>query len=347
VGGLDLGLHKAGFDIKFFNDFDEHCVKSLQINWPDVPVFPNNIDDLTSKEILDISGLQKGEVDLISGGPPCQPYSKSGFWLKDRWEKGENNRKYIGYQNNKDSNIPIKKYIQFINELKPKAFFFENVHGIAYSTSRPLLNIILSELKRAGYKLSYKVVNAVDYGIPQKRKRFIMIGLNGESFKFPKPTHCEQGTLDIHTGRKQTYVTAGDAIKELDDGTVRESERVGGKWGHLLPEIPPGDNYLYYTEKRGHPNPVFKWRSKYWNFLLKLSPSLPSWTIQANPGPYVGPFHWNNRRLRIPEIKRLQSFPDEYQVSGNRKIQWRQVGDAVPPLLSQKIGEALIDQIFS
>ena len=75
---------------------------------------------------------------------------------------------------------------------------------------------------------------------------------------------------------------------------------MGGKYGHLLPDIPPGDNYLYYTAQRGHPDPQFGWRSRYWSFLLKLSPDKPAPTIQAQPGPYVGPFHWENRRLRVP-----------------------------------------------
>jgi len=142
------------------------------------------------------------------------------------------------------------------------------------------------------------------------------------------------------------FARARKVIGDLDRDYEDDELKVGGKWGHLLPEIPPGDNYLFFTEKRGHPNPIFAWRSKYWSFLLKLSPDKPSWTIQAQPGPYVGPFHWKNRRLTISEIKRLQTFPDDYIIYGNRKSAHRQLGDAVPPLLAEKIGESIRYQLI-
>jgi DNA (cytosine-5)-methyltransferase 1 len=118
-------------------------------------------------------------------------------------------------------------------------------------------------------------------------------------------------------------------------------EEVNGLYGHLLPAIPPGDNYLFYTKKRGHPEPLFKWRGKYWSFLLKLAPDKPSPTIQAQPGPYIGPFHWENRRLRVPEIKRLFTYPDEFDVVGGRVSAQAQLGNSVPPLLARKVVLAL------
>ena len=107
----------------------------------------------------------------------------------------------------------------------------------------------------------------------------------------------------------------------------------------MLPGIPPGDNYLFYTERRGHPEPVFEWRSRYWSFLLKLDPSRPAPTIQAQPGPNVGPFHWENRRLRVPELRRLFTYPDDFQFAGKRSAIQYQVGNSVPPLLAQRVAE--------
>ena len=122
-------------------------------------------------------------------------------------------------------------------------------------------------------------------------------------------------------------------------------EEVNGKWGHLLPEIPPGGNYLHYTKELGHPAPLFKWRSRYWTFLLKLDPGRPSPTLQGQPGPYVGPFHWDNRRLRLPELKRLHGFPDDYHLQGSRRDAQLQVGNAVPPRLAEVVAAAIRDQL--
>ena len=109
--------------------------------------------------------------------------------------------------------------------------------------------------------------------------------------------------------------------------------------------IPPGENYLHYTAERGHPEPLFKWRSRYWSFLLKLDPNRPSPTIQAQPGPNVGPFHWENRRLRVGEIKRLFTFPDEFELVGSRASIQAQLGNAVPPLLAEKVAAKVISTV--
>jgi site-specific DNA-cytosine methylase len=100
---------------------------------------------------------------------------------------------------------------------------------------------------------------------------------------------------------------------------------------------PPGDNYLYYTENRGHPDPLFRWRSKYWSFLLKLFPDKPAPTIQAQPGPYICPFHWENRRLRVAEVKRLFTYPDHFELVDSRASVQAQLGNSVPPLLAEKV----------
>jgi DNA (cytosine-5)-methyltransferase 1 len=121
-----------------------------------------------------------------------------------------------------------------------------------------------------------------------------------------------------------------------------EGHVAGGKHQDLLRLVPPGDNYLYFTAERGYPEPKFVWRSRYWSFLLKLSPDRPSWTIQAKRSNNMGPFHWRNRILRIEEIKRLQSFPDDWHLAGKLEDQWRQIGNAVPPLLAEQLGLAIL-----
>src|SRR5207245_7689738 len=127
--------------------------------------------------------------------------------------------------------------------------------------------------------------------------------------------------------------------------TFEREEVLRGQWGHLLAEVPPGENYLHFTAERGHPNPVFEWRSRYWSFLLKLDPSRPSPTIQAQPGPNVGPFHWENRRRRVAELKRLFTFPDDFEFVGSRSSVQAQVGNAVPPLLAEAVGRQIAESV--
>jgi DNA (cytosine-5)-methyltransferase 1 len=112
-----------------------------------------------------------------------------------------------------------------------------------------------------------------------------------------------------------------------------------------LKSIPEGKNYLWHTP-RGGGEPLFGWRTRYWSFLLKLSKRQPSWTIQAAPGPATGPFHWRNRLLSMEELARLQTFPHNYQVVGNRRSAHRQIGNAVPCALGELLGLAIQQQLL-
>jgi DNA (cytosine-5)-methyltransferase 1 len=364
VGGLDLGLSKAGFTIRLQIDSDPHCCQSLRLNkdryWPKSMIIEGRVEDWPTDKLLEKAGLKVGEAVLVCGGTPCQPFSKSAFWSRLLRKDGNRRRFSSGITGSIKSfrrlNDPraglIKEFARVVVEAKPAAYLLENVVGLAYKTSRHILEEFIEIVKEAGYsapsieEIRKNILNAADYGVPQKRERLIIIGArDGIKLQLPEPTHADRNSPEVLLGVKRPYVTAGEAIGDLDDGTVREDERVEGKWGHLLPEIPPGGNYLFFTKERGYTRPIFKWRSRYWSFLLKLSPDMPAWTIQAQPGPYVGPFHWNNRRLRIEEIKRLQTFPDDYGVYGDRRAAHRQLGNAVPPLLAQRIGEEIIRQL--
>ena len=139
-------------------------------------------------------------------------------------------------------------------------------------------------------------------------------------------------------------MTTGQALKGLTTSAEPE-EVIRGQWGHLLPGVPPGGNYLHYTAERGHPEPVFEWRKRFWSFLLKLDPDRASPTIQAHPGPNVGPFHWDNRRLRVPELRRLFTFPDDFEFVGSRNSVQAQVGNSVPPQLARSVAAAIAQQL--
>ncbi len=331
-GGLDLGLQQAGFDILAATDFDSIAAQSHQQNFPG-PFICKRIGALTADELRTAAGLAAGaQIDLLAGGPPCPPFSKSRFYRKD---KPRSLSDPVAMET-------IGGYLRLLKDLRPRGFILENVKGLAYGVHQDALKAIRTRAERLGYRLSIKVLNAADYGVPQIRERCIVVGsLHGE-IEFPQPTHAK----DCANGLKP-WVTAGRVLRDLDTlaNASDKGHFAGGQHNKLLREIPPGDNYLYFTKKRGHPKPKFEWRSRYWSFLLKLSPDLPSWTIQARRSNNMGPFHWRSRILRIEEIKRLQTFPDAFRLAGTIEQQWRQVGNAVPPHLGRVLGERLASHL--
>ena len=208
-------------------------------------------------------------------------------------------------------------------------------------------NYLRDQSEKLGYNISHKVINCANYGIPQIRQRFICVGFkkNLGEFVFPEETHANpEKNNDLFL---KPWIHCEQAIGDLNFVNKNEDNITipGAKHNHLLKLVPPGDNYLFFTKKRGHKKPLFKWRSRYWSFLLKLSPKKPSWTIQASFSNHMGPFHWKNRFLKISEIKRIQTFPDNYKLSGNFNEQWKQVGNAVPPLLAKIIAKSIKKQL--
>ena len=141
------------------------------------------------------------------------------------------------------------------------------------------------------------------------------------------------------------YATAWDAIGGVDLRAADEDLRVRGRWADLLPSIPEEENYSWHTDRKGG-MPLFGWRRCYWCFLLKLAKALPSWTLQAQPGPAIGPFHWEIRRLAVAEMARLQTFPSDITFVGSRGSVQKQLGNAVPSLLAEVIGREVAEQFF-
>ena len=335
AGGLDLGVEQAGYVVRAAIEYDAEACGSLRANFPHTAVLEGDIRRVATQDLLAAAGLRPGEAELLVGGPPCTPFSKSGYWIEQK-RRGLDPEASL-----------LEHYVRILDEARPRAFLLENVFALAYSNhNRVWLEFLLESFERLGYAITQDVLLAADYGVPQRRQRLIIVGSLDGPPALPVATHTGPHERRVweREGRKM-HVTAEEAIGDLvdRDDLAEPEEVVAGKYGHLLPEIPPGDNYLHYTAKRGHPEPLFEWRKRYWSFLLKLDPNQPAPTIQAQPGPYVGPFHWQNRRLRICEIKRLQTFPDDYVLCGNRRAAQRQVGNAVPALLARRIAECLYE----
>ena len=256
-----------------------------------------SVFDVPSDELLDTGKLKKGEADVLIAGPPCQPFSKSGYWAKgDAGRLADPRSDTLG------------AFMRVLEDALPRTFVLENVEGLAYSKKNEGLQLLLERVqeinRRTGsnYQPTFRVLKAADYGVPQMRGRFFMIASReGDVFRFPSPTHSADGSEANKTaiGSLAPHRTAWDALADVEPD-ADEDLTVKGKWADLLPSIPEGENYLWHTE-RGGGLPLFGWRRRYWSFLLKLAKNRPSWTVQAQPGPATGPFHWDNRRLSMRE----------------------------------------------
>lgn len=337
VGGIDFGLEAAGINTAVAVEMDAACCRTLRLNrrWP---VIEDRIESVSSAEILRKAGLRKREADLLVGGPPCQPFSKSSYWVN-----GDSRR-----LNDPRSNT-LGEYLRVLKDTLPRAFLLENVAGLAFTGKSEGLSLLLAGIKKINadaktkYSVECKVVNAADYGVPQTRERVFLIGSReGIQFDFPKPTFSPLGDATLGL---QPYRNAWDAIGDLPTRPAESGIEVNGRWGELLPSIPEGSNYLWHTSRNGG-LPLFGWRTRYWSFLLKLAKNRPSWTIQAQPGPYIGPFHWNNRRLSTHEMCRLQTFPDGLRFDCSRNEVQKMLGNAVPSLLIEVLARTIRKQLL-
>lgn len=339
-GGIDCGFKKAGFNICFSTDFWKPACDTLEKNKVGKLVVCDDIRKIDYDDCLEKIGMQKSDIDVLVGGPPCPAYSKSRFYRTEKKRALEDENSFTLYE-----------YFRALNEIRPKVFFFENVFGFVYKPHKAAFDLLKERAEEYGYEITYKVVNTADYGVPQTRERFICVGVRRDfaaKFIFPEPTHYNPEIPDQFDSHKKPWVTCREAIGDLDYPLPEDEEmQAGSKHKDLLKLVPPGDNYLYFTAKRGYPKPIFKWRSRYWSFLLKLSPDRPSWTIQASFSNNMGPFHWTNRFLRINEIKRIQTFDDEYELCGDFKDQWRQVGNAVPVRMANIVASEIMRQYFA
>lgn len=339
AGGLDLGLEAAGFSVALCVESNHRCRETLQFNRPKWKLAePGDISRLSPQDILDQADLKPGQPSLIAGGPPCQPFSHSGSWANGGGERLKDPRAQTFYA-----------LLGLVEHALPEVVLIENVKGLIFRNKAEAWYLTQRSFKKinesAGtcYSPIALKVNAASFGVPQLRERvFIVAHREGSPFKMPSPTHASPDSPSIQNG-VQPYHTAWDAIGDLH--RQEDSLKPRGKWADLLPSIPEGRNYLWHTP-RGGGEPLFGWRTRYWTFLLKLSKSHPSWTIQAEPGPSTGPFHWHNRHLSIRELCRLQTFPDSYEITGSYKEAHRQIGNAVPPALGELLGLEIQRQLL-
>lgn len=342
AGGLDLGLEAAGFETSVAVEMNKWACKTLRSN-RDWTLFEDDIHNVTSEELRKAGNFGSNVPDMLIGGPPCQPFSKSAYWSSGDTKRLDDPRADT-----------LTAYLRVLRDLQPEVFLLENVQGMTFKGKdegiKLLENIVnkINEETGSNYSFSWQVLNAANYGVPQMRERVYLVGSkSGKTFKFPEPTHADPLTLQDDLFLKKPWNTTWDALGDLINAKDATNPQltVGGKWGDLLPSIPEGKNYLHHTD-RGDGKALFGWRTRYWGFLLKLSKNRPSWTIQAQPGSSIGPFHWNSRKLSMREVCRLQTFPDDYVIQGGRNEIQRQVGNAVASLMGEILGREILHQFF-
>lgn len=340
AGGLDVASVLAGVPIVVSTDFDHDCIETLKVNekyFKDSKIIEGDLHHIDSQVFLDILTGNKISDFIVIGGAPCQPFSKAGYWVGNKVRRGINDPRAT----------LVNEYLRVVIDLMPKGFVFENVESLLHPTNKAIVDKFIEIIEAAGY--NYKIIhaNALDYGVPQKRKRIFIIGTKGQ-FKREEPIKTHASDDKYKSLKLKPYVTVGKIIEKFDDEKYFEPYEVtsNGTYYKELCAVPAGENYKALTAWAGYPDPKFVADKRFWSFLLKLSPDKPSWTITAQPGPWVGPFHWKNRRLRVPEIAAIQTFPENYKFIGNRRSVQKQIGNAVPCLMGKAMIEFLIESLI-
>jgi DNA (cytosine-5)-methyltransferase 1 len=326
AGGLDIGFHDAGFDIVSMIEIEQKFVESLKANAAEGGYLHGA--EPVCIDIRDYVPDLRLSVDFIIGGPPCQTFSAAG-------------RRAAGVKGTTDKRGTLfEEYVRLLELLRPRGFLFENVYGITGAENGDAWLEITGAFASAGYQIEFRVLDAADFGVPQHRERMFIVGVEGKKFNFPRPTHGPDSPSAA------PFYSAGLAVSNVPLSEDERKVGLGGRYGHLLTDIPPGLNYSFFTEELGHPNPIFAWRSKFSDFLYKADPSRPVRTIKAQGGQYTGPFHWDSRPFSVGEMKRLQTFPDEYKIIGNRQVAVHQIGNSVPPQIARVLAIAIRQQLF-
>lgn len=326
AGGLDLGLECAGFKTVACIEFDERARDTIVANRPHWNLLETGdilqaAYELTPEEV----GLKLGELSLLAGGPPCQPYSAAAQWA-ERGRAGLDDPR----------SLCLLAFLHLAETFLPHVILIENVPGFVSGRSSAL-DVINDELARinsvcgSSYKADVQILRAEQFGVAQCRRRAIIVARrDGQCFTWPEPTHLD------------SPIRAGDALAGVRPERLPQPK---GQWAELLPTIPAGMNYRYHTA-RGDGQPLFGHRRWFWSFLLKLAPDQPSWTIPAQAGPATGPFHWESRPFAVEELARLQSFPTTWVFEGGEGAKRKQIGNATPPLLAEVVGRAIAESVF-
>lgn len=332
AGGLDAGAIQAGASIIAAVDNDPDSAETLRHNHDttQTKIIEDDIENVDFKQWYGVDDL------ILIGGPPCQPFSKNGYWVS-------NDNRLVQH----DPRNLLGQYVRALAGVRPKGFLFENVESILHPTNRDEFFRFVDQAEKLGYQCTQYRANAADFGVPQKRKRVFVFGLLDARHPIdpPNPTHADHSKRGADDSLPN-HLGVGSLISRFEGPEYHEPQEDASKgtYYHELTHVPAGKNYIALSRLSNYGGRTFRPGGRFWNFLQKLHPDEPSITIAAQPGPWVGPFHWSNRRLRAPEIAAIQTFPANYRFSGNRRSVQRQIGNAVPCTLAQKMVSHLLEK---
>ena len=330
--GLDIGLSLAGIDIVLGQDVEPSCIQTMRVNGHQG--LAGDIRSIDASALLQMAGLTREEPFLVCGGPPCQPFSTAG--------------KRMGINDPRGS--LFMDFVRMIDEIRPRFFVMENVKGLLSAklkdvngkpTNTSVLEIILDAFKKLNYKTVYGLLDAVNYGVPQFRERFVMIGSrDNEPIFLPIPTHFR-----VHQCKENRWVTLGAVIKDLEQqpgecdtfpiSRLQYLRMVpeGGNWRDLpdnVKQIAMGGAYATGGGKVG--------------FYRRLSYSQPSPTVVTSPVQKATMMCHpkQDRPLSVAEYARIQQFPNDWIITGTMQERYKQIGNAVPVGLAKAIGDAIV-----
>lgn len=321
AGGLALGLEQSGFETIALNEINHSACETLKANRPNWNVYEEGIEVFSQRNLLEELNLDVGELDLLSGGHPCQAFSYAG--------------KSLGLEDTRGTLFYY--YAKILIQLRPKMFLFENVRGLLNHDKGRTLKTILDVFSETGYTIQQSVLNANDYGVAQKRHRLIIVGIRNDiqdriTYRFPtkhdyKPV-LRDILVDVPDSPGQVYPASKRKILDLVPP--------GGYWRDL-----PDDIARAYMKGSYHLGGGKTGMAR------RLSLDEPSLTLTTSPQQMQTErcHPVETRPFTVREYARIQSFPDYWEFAGSLNEQYKQIGNAVPVLLGRAIGESINESL--
>ena len=314
AGGLALGIEKAGFKTLALNEFNADACATLRKNRPNWNVIEGDVAQISGLDLEEYFSIKKGQLDLLSGGAPCQAFSYAG--------------KKLGLEDARGT--LFYHYATFLEKLQPRMFLFENVRGLLSHDKGKTYKTITSIFEQAGYTIQKSVLNAWDYGVPQKRERLITIGIRNDlvekiHFDFPKPHEYKPVLRDILLDCPKSEGTLYSEYKTK----IFEQVPPGGYWRDIDPEV--AKEYMKSCWNMGGGRT---------GILRRMSLDEPSLTVLTSPSQkQTDRCHpLEARPFTVRENARCQTFPDDWEFCGGVGSQYKQVGNAVPVNLAYEVG---------